>query len=644
MPGRKREPSFQLASGTTIERDNSYNISNTLGSIFYNTDTSNVEIRHEDPSNTLGWRDLVMNNKEQIDISGKLVVAMDASFQNNVDISGSLMVNGIPTSGGGGDVTLAGNPNAFSGTNTFDVNRPTSTLTSTPAATEFITKANGDALYGGDNADLAGGTTANPQIFTGVNEFDGTTNANVGLIEQTASHNNSFIQTSGEQTNFIRQNGTTKGFIIQEADDSGIRQDGENAEIKQTGDNADFRQQGVGCGIRQSGQYAIITQSGLNSVISSPRVRCNNLPLIGNDLCNKTYVDNSFVSLAAGTAALPQEVTGVCDFNGGSLQMSNPNQTLSMIQTDINTSDVNTLAMTGRRNRINQTGLSNGLINEFTQSGGLSTASEISQYTNSSIIYQDSVTAKFITHGRVGIGNITAFQTPIAPLEIQGSATSLNNGSNYGYLRNHATPYNYSANWGTYGLSIKASNIIFAGNYVLASDERIKRDITDLSSTLVLIDKIKPKTYKYRDTAEGDRMTYGFIAQELEQVIPEAIITTRDKIPNIMKTADVIDGVFILKEATDLIEGDVIAIYDDENKQYDVKITEIISDKSFKIDMVEDLQDQFFIYGKFVDDFKAIEHNDLLPVMIKSIQELNAKNKSLEERLAILEDKINNMP
>mgnify|MGYP003950803497 CR=1 FL=1 len=105
MPGRKREPSFQLASGTTNERDNSYNISNTLGSIFYNTDTSNVEIRHEDPSNNVGWRDLVMNNKEQIDISGKLVVngdvsfnahlsAVDASFQNNVDISGKLLVDG----------------------------------------------------------------------------------------------------------------------------------------------------------------------------------------------------------------------------------------------------------------------------------------------------------------------------------------------------------------------------------------------------------------------------------------------------------------------------------------------------------------------------------------------------------------------
>ena len=103
-PGRQQIPSFQLASGTTNERDNSYNISNTLGSIFYNTDTSNVEIRHEDPSNNVGWRDLVMNNKEQIDISGKLVVdgdvslnahlsAVDASFQNNVDISGKLVVD-----------------------------------------------------------------------------------------------------------------------------------------------------------------------------------------------------------------------------------------------------------------------------------------------------------------------------------------------------------------------------------------------------------------------------------------------------------------------------------------------------------------------------------------------------------------------
>ena len=76
MPGRERVPSFQLPSGTTDERDNSYNIG-MVGNIFYNTDTSNVEIRHEDPSNSLDWRDLVINNKEQIDISGNLGIGTD---------------------------------------------------------------------------------------------------------------------------------------------------------------------------------------------------------------------------------------------------------------------------------------------------------------------------------------------------------------------------------------------------------------------------------------------------------------------------------------------------------------------------------------------------------------------------------------
>ena len=71
MPGRQQIPSFQIARGSTNERDTQTEV----GSIFYNTDTSNVEVRHVDPSNNVGWRDLVMNNKEQIDISGNLGVS-----------------------------------------------------------------------------------------------------------------------------------------------------------------------------------------------------------------------------------------------------------------------------------------------------------------------------------------------------------------------------------------------------------------------------------------------------------------------------------------------------------------------------------------------------------------------------------------
>lgn len=81
MPGRQQIPSFQLPSGTTAERDNSYNIG-TIGNIFYNTDTSNVEIHHEDPSNNAAWRDIVVNNREEIDISGNLTLSRQPKLTN----------------------------------------------------------------------------------------------------------------------------------------------------------------------------------------------------------------------------------------------------------------------------------------------------------------------------------------------------------------------------------------------------------------------------------------------------------------------------------------------------------------------------------------------------------------------------------
>ena len=61
----------------------------------------------------------------------------------------SRTLSGIPQSGVTGivgDVLLAGN-NTFTGTNEYDVNRPTSAIESTPTAEEFITKQNADLLY-----------------------------------------------------------------------------------------------------------------------------------------------------------------------------------------------------------------------------------------------------------------------------------------------------------------------------------------------------------------------------------------------------------------------------------------------------------------------------------------------------------------
>ena len=237
-------------------------------------------------------------------------------------------------------------------------------------------------------------------------------------------------------------------------------------------------------------------------------------------------------------------------------------------------------------------------------------------------------------NGCVGIGNTN----PQFPLDILTSKTGLDNTTRT-FMNSSNTTIAQTSNWSGDAISIRAADSIVAGAYIGVSDVRIKKDIMDLPSTLPLIEQIKPRTYKFINPKRGNKMTYGFIAQELEEVLSCVVRKSKDKIPNVMKIADVIDGVFTLEEATDLIEGDEIAIFEEDDTELKVKITELISDKQFKVETDEELKDKYFIYGKFVDDFKSVEHNCLLPIMIKGIQELNAKNKSLEERLAALENK-----
>jgi len=83
----------------------------SFGSIRYDTSNHNLEIYEEN-----GWKDVVINNKPEIDISGKIVVndvsinkhlsVPDASFNNIGSIDGSLAVLGVMTIDGQGNVGI----------------------------------------------------------------------------------------------------------------------------------------------------------------------------------------------------------------------------------------------------------------------------------------------------------------------------------------------------------------------------------------------------------------------------------------------------------------------------------------------------------------------------------------------------------
>ena len=53
------------------------------------------------------------------------------------------------------------------------------------------------------------------------------------------------------------------------------------------------------------------------------------------------------------------------------------------------------------------------------------------------------------------------------------------------------------------------------------SDERLKKDITNLTDQLALIRQLKPRNFKFK---VNDEAAVGFIAQEIQKVFPEAVV------------------------------------------------------------------------------------------------------------------------
>jgi hypothetical protein len=69
---------------------------------------------------------------------------------------------------------------------------------------------------------------------------------------------------------------------------------------------------------------------------------------------------------------------------------------------------------------------------------------------------------------------------------------------------------------GAYNLQCNGTGVWGAGAYVNGSDERIKEDIAPIASSLDVVEKLKPVTYRYKESWSKDQSVQtGFIAQEL---------------------------------------------------------------------------------------------------------------------------------
>ena len=207
------------------------------------------------------------------------------------------------------------------------------------------------------------------------------------------------------------------------------------------------------------------------------------------------------------------------------------------------------------------------------------------------------------------------------------SGTSSGSSSSKSYWGYGGGPITYSTSTYKFPISLSTTQGIWIRSqyFLTSSDRRIKKEITDLDD-LECLNKLlllKPCKYRHKDYINrGERETYGFIAQEVEEILPEAVKTTNNYLPNIYKRGKYYDKVITIDEDFEYtpVVGDEVKIYDINDEEVNTKIVAVYNNKCFKIED-EIKTDNVFVFGSKVEDFKTLIKEFFHPLAISSIQE-----------------------
>ncbi len=192
----------------------------------------------------------------------------------------------------------------------------------------------------------------------------------------------------------------------------------------------------------------------------------------------------------------------------------------------------------------------------------------------------------------------------------------------------------YTADPSSY--SIKTNNPIWVQSGVVASsDRRIKTNIRDFNADTALnqILAIEPKTYNYVDKHRPSETVIGFSAQQIRQVIPNAVSLNTEAIPNIQSAAYLQDNCIYLLDNIDIsdkIAPDTTIIFEYNNTRYYETVTEVINSSTFKIENVSKLPSTpIFVYGTIIKDFHSLDKNYIYTLSVCATQDIHKKQEDL---------------
>jgi hypothetical protein len=162
------------------------------------------------------------------------------------------------------------------------------------------------------------------------------------------------------------------------------------------------------------------------------------------------------------------------------------------------------------------------------------------------------------------------------------------NGDSYGV-------YAFSSGWAGYF----NGKVYSSGGYHIPSDQKLKQNIRDFTSAMDIINKLKPKQYEYMQEGNYKLMNlpqgshFGLIAQDVEKTLPDLVTDTKF-----------------------------------ETAMARPQQTEAASQQTQEAGKTETKSE--------IIEFKALNYTELIPVLIKGMQELAQENSQLKSELTEL--------
>ena len=255
------------------------------------------------------------------------------------------------------------------------------------------------------------------------------------------------------------------------------------------------------------------------------------------------------------------------------------------------------------------------------------------------------------SQGYVGIGTSTVsypLTVSLSPSISTGTATK------YFNRANSTASLSYTSASISLASSIYAAGGVVSGNgFYAASDKRIKYNIHDFADipSINILRYLKPRIFNFIDNLQyGAEPTWGFIAQEVAEIIPNAVTYGPAYIPNIFEVGEIVGKEIKLesKTTTELLKDETdyypLKIKNTNGEDKIVKITKIIDEKTFKIDEeIETDHNRIFVYGQEVPDFHSLDKDAIFTIATSALQELDKELQETNKRVKVLEDENQNL-